>query len=164
MKLKENKFVKKYLENEKSIFEGIAVSVVTALAITAILTGSFKELANIEFVKNTSLVKVILLFVAFGIISGILYKTKKSLSKILMFAVVMIYFLLAGYFTSQISFDTVSNNPIAQICFLEKLKNVYFISSFNKLAKAEKCFSSIRNMDYNSRDGEMNIIFSNICF
>ncbi len=118
MKLKENKFVKKYLENEKSIYEGIAVSVVTALAITAILTGSFKELANIEFVKNTSLVKVILLFVAFGIISGILYKTKKSLSKILMFAVVMIYFLLAGYFTSQISFDTVSNNPIAQICFL----------------------------------------------
>ena len=61
MKLKENKFVKKYLENEKSIYEGIAVSVVTALAITAILTGSFKELANIEFVKNTSLVKVILL-------------------------------------------------------------------------------------------------------
>lgn len=50
----------------------------------------------------------------------------------------------------------------AQICFLEDLKNVYFISSFNKLAKAEKCFSSIRNMDYNSRDGEMNIIFSNI--
>ena len=56
MKLKENKFVKKYLENEKSIYEGIAVSVVTALAITAILTGSFKELANIEFVKNTSLI------------------------------------------------------------------------------------------------------------
>ena len=42
MKLKENKFVKKYLENEKSIFEGIAVSVVSALAITGILTGSFK--------------------------------------------------------------------------------------------------------------------------
>ena len=34
MKLKENKFVKKYLENEKSIFEGIAVRVVSALAIT----------------------------------------------------------------------------------------------------------------------------------
>ncbi|MBP5773214.1 MAG: hypothetical protein J6W35_04005 [Eubacterium sp.] len=59
MKLKENKHVKKYLENEKSIFEGIAVSVVSALAIAAILTGSFKEMTNIQFVKNTSLVKVL---------------------------------------------------------------------------------------------------------
>ena len=118
MKLKENKHVKKYLENEKSIFEGIAVSVVSALAIAAILTGSFKEMTNIQFVKNTSLVKVLLLFVAFGILTGFLYKAKKSVAKILMFTVVMIYFLLAGYFSSFTNFDTVSNNPIAQICFL----------------------------------------------
>lgn len=117
MKLKENKFVKKYLENEKSIFEGIAVSVVSALAITGILTGSFKEVTNIDFVKTTSLVKVILILVFSGVLVGVLYNAKKVISKVLMFGVVMVYFLLAGYFSSQASFSS-ANNPIAQICFL----------------------------------------------
>ena len=117
MKLKENKFVKKYLENEKSIFEGIAVSVVSALAITGILTGSFKEVTNIDFVKTTSLLKVILILVFSGVLVGVLYNAKKVISKVLMFGVVMVYFLLAGYFSSQANFSS-SNNPIAQICFL----------------------------------------------
>ena len=117
MKLKENKFVKKYLENEKSIFEGIAVSVVSALAITGILTGSFKEVTNIDFVKTTSLLKVILILVFSGVLVGVLYNAKKVISKVLMFGVVMVYFLLAGYFSSQASFSS-ANNPIAQICFL----------------------------------------------
>ena len=117
MKLKENIFVKKYLENEKSIFEGIAVSVVSALAITGILTGSFKEVTNIDFVKTTSLLKVILILVFSGVLVGVLYNAKKVISKVLMFGVVMVYFLLAGYFSSQASFSS-ANNPIAQICFL----------------------------------------------
>ena len=117
MKLKENKFVKKYLENEKSIFEGIAVSVVSALAITGILTGSFKEVTNIDFVKTTSLLKVILILVFSGVLVGVLYNAKKVISKVLMFGVVIVYFLLAGYFSSQASFSS-ANNPIAQICFL----------------------------------------------
>ena len=118
MKLKENKFVKKYLENEKSIYEGIAVTVISALAIVAILTGSFKEITNIQFVKNTSLVKVIIILIIFGVLAGVLYKFARKTARIFMFAVVMVYFLLAGYFSSQTNFDSVSNNPIAQICFL----------------------------------------------
>ena len=118
MSLKENKFVKKYFEHEKTIFEGIVVSVVTALAITAILTGSFKAITNIEFVKNTSLLKVILIFVFAGILAGILYHTKKTIAKVVMFGVVMVYFLMAGYATSQVDFTTTTKNPIGQICFL----------------------------------------------
>ena len=118
MKLKENKFVKKYLDNEKSIIEGIVLSLVTALAFTAILTGSFNNITSIDFVPQTSLIKVVLILVAAGILSGILYKTKKSLAKIVMFAVVMIYFLLAAFASSNTDFTSPTNNPIGQVCFL----------------------------------------------
>ena len=118
MSLKENKFIQKYLENEKSIFEGIVVSLVTALAFTAILTGSFKNVTNIDFVKNTSLLKVILIFVFGGILAGILYHSKKVWAKLTMFGAVMIYFLMAGYSSSNIDFTSSTKNPIGQVCFL----------------------------------------------
>lgn len=118
MSLKENKFVKKYLENEKSIFEGIAVCFVTALALTAIFTGSFREVTSIEFVKNTSLLKVILIFVFAAILSGVLYHTKKIWAKVVMFGAVMVYFLMAAYSSSHIDFTSTTKNPIGQICFL----------------------------------------------
>lgn len=118
MSLKENKFVKKYLENEKSIFEGIVVALVGGLAFTAILTGSFKDATSVDFVKNTPLVKVILILLFSSILIGILYRTKKVLAKVLMFALVFIYFMMAGYATSTMDFSSTTNNPIGQVCFL----------------------------------------------
>lgn len=116
--LKENRFIKKYLENEKSIFEGIVVCLVGALAITGIFTGSFKQVTSIDFVKETSLLKVVLILAFSAILLGILYHTKKVLAKAGMFGLVMIYFLLAANASANMDFASTTNNPIGQICFL----------------------------------------------
>ncbi len=110
--------IQKVQENEKSIIEGIVVSLVAAFAIAGILTGSFKEVTNIEFVKNTPLIKVVLIFGLAAIVCGILYSAKKSIAKIVMFAVVFVYFLLAAYASVNMDFTSSSKNPIGQVCFL----------------------------------------------
>ncbi len=117
MSLKNNKYLKILSENEKSIIEGIVLSLVTALAITAILTGSFKHVSDINFVKDTSLIKVIVIFVISGILAGIIYHVKKIYAKLIMLAAVFIYFILAAYVSSGILSSDIKNG-IGQICFL----------------------------------------------
>nr|MCR5430053.1 DUF2079 domain-containing protein [Eubacterium sp.] len=144
MKLKENKFVKKYLDNEKSIIEGIVLSLVTALALTAILTGSFNNINSIEFVQQTPLFKVILIFALAGILAGILYNIKKNLAKIVMFAVVMLYFIFAAFASGNTDLTSVTNNSIGQACFLA-LSGVLAVIAFlyvkDEIFKAQEKFN-----------------------
>ena len=118
MSLKDNKFVKKYLDNEKSIIEGIVLSIVGALALTAIFTGSFKAVNSLDFIKETSFIKVIVLFVIGLVLFGFLSYINRLFAKMLMFGAVLFYFLVAAYFTSTYDFGTFTNNPIGQACFL----------------------------------------------
>nr|MCR5213329.1 AAA family ATPase [Eubacterium sp.] len=61
-----------------------------------------------------------------------------------------------------IQVDTMPDIRKKQICILEDIKRVYFIRAYNKLAKAERCLTSIRKMEYKSSSGHMNIIYTNI--
>ena len=111
-------FKDKLLKNEKSIIEGVVVSLFSGLAFTAIFTGSFNNITQIDFVKNTSLVKVIILFVLASVLVGLLYSSKKYLAKITMFTLVMVYFILTAYATAGMDLSTAMKNPIGQICYL----------------------------------------------
>ena len=129
MSLKENKFVKKYLDNEKSIIEGVVLSLVAALAFTGILTGAFKNCGSIEFVKNTSLLKVILIFAFSAIIIGVLYNIKRLFAKVAMFVIVMIYFIMAAYASFNIDFSSIAKNGMGQACYLA-LSGVLAVMAF----------------------------------
>ncbi len=118
MSLKDNKVIKMLEKNEKSIIEGIVLSLVSALALTAIITGSFKEVLNIQFVANTPLIKVLAIFILSAAIVGIIYHSKQTIAKLIMFGLVMIYFLMMAYATHEVSFESVTNNGIGQACLL----------------------------------------------
>ena len=71
--LKENGFIKKLIDNEKSIIEGIVVSLVGAFALTSLLTGSFDKLTELNFAATASLVKTIAILLVAAILMGVIY-------------------------------------------------------------------------------------------
>ena len=116
--LKENGFIKKLIDNEKSIIEGIVVSLVGAFALTSLLTGSFDKLTELNFAATASLVKTIAILLVAAILMGVIYFFNKMWAKVAMFFFVMVYFLAAGYASTVLEGGTTTANPIAQVCFL----------------------------------------------
>ncbi len=112
------KNIKEKKDKAGVIIEGIVISFVGALALVSIVDGSFMNLNSLDFVKNYSLIKVILLLVITTTAMGVLYYLMSKLAKIIMFVSVFAYFLLTAYATANLDFTTITNNPIGHICFL----------------------------------------------
>ena len=116
--LKENGFIKKLIDNEKKIIEGIVVSIVGAFAITSLLTQSFNYLTDRTYAANTSLVKTIIILIIALVLMGVIYFINQMWARLAMLVFVVAFFLVAGYSSTTLIGGNATANPIAQECFL----------------------------------------------
>ena len=109
--------IKKLLNNEKQIIEGLAVSFIGAWALASIIRGAAKKIADIQFVAQSNFVLNILLIVLFGILIGMIYYKSDSAARLLMFASVYLFLILLAVTGNEHDWSTINKNHIGNVCF-----------------------------------------------
>lgn len=109
--------IKKLLNNEKQIIEGLIVSFIGAWALASIIRGAAKKIADIQFVAQSNFVLNILLIVLFGILIGMIYYKSDSAARLLMFASVYLFLILLAVTGNEHDWSTINKNHIGNVCF-----------------------------------------------
>ena len=114
----QNGFIAKLIDNQKALIEMFFVSVIGGWVFANLIMKSFRQLDNIDFVATTNLAVFVLLILVGAAIMGVISYFKKPVAKIVLLALVLVYFILTAIKSEQVDFNAASNNPIGQVCLL----------------------------------------------
>lgn len=118
MNLKENKLIKTLLDRQKELIELFFVAIIGGWVIGNIFTGSFFNFSAVAHSANVKMPVYILLLAIGTAIVGAIYYFRKTVGKLLLLGLVMLYFVLCAYNTNGVDFSDVSKNPIGDVCLL----------------------------------------------
>lgn len=109
--------IKKLLNYEKEIIEGLFISFIGAWSLTSLLRGTANKIGELQFVAQSNFTLNIVLLLIIGILLGAVYIKKDALARLIMFASVYFYLLLTAISGYGQVWSSANNNSIGNVCF-----------------------------------------------
>lgn len=147
--------LKLLIKHQKKIIEAIFVCLIGGWSIVSIVTGSFKQISNLEYCSGVSPMMFTLLLIACSAAFAIIYFMHDNTARIIMFVFIYAYLVLCAYNSYNIQWNDVSCNPIGGICYLGVL---CFLSVIAFLYVKEDIFQIFKKMKINKKTANIIII------
>lgn len=109
--------IKKLLNYQKQIIEGMFVSFIGAWAIASIIRGATNKIGDLQFVAQSNFALNILVILVFGILIGMIYYKKDFAARLIMFVAVYLFLILTAMAGYEQQWTSTNKNPIGNVCF-----------------------------------------------
>ncbi len=109
--------IKELRKNQKKMIEGLAVCFIGGWAFSSIISGSFKEIGNLEYCGEINFaITILMLVLASAAMAGV-YMLHDHLARLLMFGLVYLYLILCATNGYGMNWEEKTKNPIGLACF-----------------------------------------------
>lgn len=109
--------MKTLLKYQKEIIEGLFVCLIGGWAFSSIISGSFKEITNLQYCGEVSFVRTMIILILCSAAMGILYFMHDHIARLVMFVLVYCYLILCAYNGYEVQWGATLRNPIGLACF-----------------------------------------------